>query len=94
MFYGGGGGHGGGPPGGGLGPRGLGGGGGGPGMFGAGSEGSKYNLEFSVNIRNIFNHINLGQPVTNLGSPLFGESNSVNGFSGYRRMDLMVRFSF
>jgi hypothetical protein len=93
MFYGGPGGRGGGPPGGGLGPRGLG-GGGGPGMFGGGSEGSKYNLEFSINARNVFNHINLGQPVANLGSPLFGQSNSVNGFSGYRKIDLMVRFSF
>jgi len=47
-----------------------------------------------VNVHNVFNHINLGQPVSNLGSPLFGESNSVNGWMGYRRMDLMVRFSF
>ncbi|HXJ95378.1 MAG TPA: carboxypeptidase regulatory-like domain-containing protein [Terriglobia bacterium] len=90
RFYGGGRGG----PGGGLGGRGLSGGAGGPGMFGGGSEGTKYSLEFSVNIRNIFNHINLGQPVSNLGSPLFGESNSVSGWTGYRRMDLMVRFSF
>lgn len=92
RFYGGRG-HGGGPAGG-LGPRGLS-GGGGPNPFGGGSENSKYSLEFSVNFHNIFNHINLGQPVGNLGSPLFGESNSVaSSFSGYRRMDLMVRFSF
>jgi hypothetical protein len=94
MFYGGGRGGPGGGPGGGLGGRGLGGGGGGPGMFGGGSEATKYSLEFSVNVHNVFNHINLGQPVSNLGSPLFGESNSVNGWMGYRRMDLMVRFSF
>jgi hypothetical protein len=94
--YGGGGPGGGrGGPGGGLGGRGLSGGGGGPGMFGGGgAENSKYSLEFSVNARNIFNHINLGQPVTNLGSPLFGESNTVNGFMGYRHIDMMVRFTF
>ena len=81
--------------GGGLGGRGLSGGGGGPGLFGGGgSENGRYSLEFSVNVRNVFNHVNLGQPVGNLGSPLFGQSNSVSGFSGYRRMDLMVRFNF
>ena len=89
RFYGGRGG-----PGGGLGGRGLSVGVGGPGMFGGGSENTKYSLEFSVNVHNVFNHINLGQPVANLGSPLFGESNNVNGWMGYRRMDLMVRFSF
>lgn len=87
RFYGGGDRHGG------LGGRGLS-GGGGPNPFGGGSESSKYSLEFSVNVHNVFNHINLGQPVANLGSPLFGESNSVSGWTGYRRMDLMVRFSF
>jgi hypothetical protein len=93
--FGGGGGRGG-PLGGGLGPRGLSGGGGGPGGFfgGGGSENGRYSLELSVNVRNIFNHVNLGPPVGNLGSPLFGQSNSVSGFSGYRRMDLMVRFNF
>lgn len=82
--------------GGGLGGRGLSGGGGGGGGFfgGGGSETGRYNLEFSANVRNIFNHVNLGPPVGNLGSPLFGESNSVSGFSGYRRMDFMVRFNF
>jgi hypothetical protein len=93
---GGGGGGGGRGPGGGLGGRGLGGGGGfGPGMFGGGgSENSRYTLEFDINVRNVFNNINLGQPVGNIGSPLFGQSNSVNGFMGYRRMDLQLRFSF
>jgi hypothetical protein len=85
----------GGPGGGGLGARGLSGGGGGGGFFGpSGSENGRYSLEFSVNARNVFNHVNLGTPVTNLGSPLFGQSNSVNGFIGYRRIDLMARFSF
>jgi len=78
--------------GGGLGGRGLS-GGGGFGGFG-GSETARYNLEFGINARNVFNTINLGLPVGNLGSPLFGQSNSVSGFAGYRRIDLMVRFSF
>ncbi len=77
-----------------LGGRGLSGGGAGPGMVGGGAENSRYSLEFNVNVRNAFNKINLGQPVGNLGSPLFGQSNSVNNFSGYRRLDLQVRFMF
>jgi len=91
--YGGGGGGRGGPQG--LGGRGLGGGGGGQGMFGGGgAENSRYSLEFSVNVRNVFNIINLGPPVGNIGSPLFGQSNTANGFMGYRHLDLQVRFNF
>jgi len=90
---GGGGGGRGGPSG--LGGRGLSGGGGGPGMFGGGgAESSRYSLEFSVNVRNVFNNINLGPPVGNVGSPLFGQSNTTNGFMGYRHLDLQVRFNF
>ena len=82
-------------PGGGLGGRGLGGGGGGPGMFGGGgAENSRFSLEFSVNVRNVFNNINLGAPVGNIGSPLFGQSNTVNDWMGYRHLDLQVRFNF
>jgi hypothetical protein len=81
-------------PGGGLGGRGLSGGGPGPGMFGGGAENSRFSLEFSANVRNVFNNINLGAPVGNLGSPLFGQSNSVNGWMGYRHLDLQVRFMF
>jgi hypothetical protein len=81
-------------PGGGLGGRGLSGGGPGPGMFGGGAENSRFSLEFSVNVRNVFNYINLGPPVGNVGSPYFGQSNSVNGWMGYRHLDLQVRFSF
>ena len=81
-------------PGGGLGGRGLSGGGPGPGLFGGGAENSRFSLEFSANVRNVFNYINLGPPVGNLGSPLFGQSNSVNGWMGYRHLDLQVRFIF
>jgi hypothetical protein len=101
--WGGGGDHGprGGGPGGGLGGRGLGGGGGMGGFFGGGApSNSPYNLEFSINARNVFNNVNLGTPVGNLGSPLFGHSNSLagQGFGGgsasNRRLELQVRFSF
>ena len=64
-------------------------------MFGGGgAENSRFSLEFSVNVRNVFNIINLGPPVGNIGSPLFGQSNTVNGFMGYRHLDLQVRFNF
>jgi uncharacterized membrane protein YgcG len=87
-------GPGGGGPGGSLGGRGLSGGGPGPGMFGGGAPNSRFSLEFSANVRNVFNNINLGQPVAIVGSPLFGQSNSVNGWMGYRHLDLQVRFMF
>ena len=97
---GGGGGRGG--PGGGGG--GFGGGGGGRGGGGRGE--SRYNLTFSVNFQNILNHANLGRPVGNLGSSLFGFStSSAGGFGGgggrgggtppYNRLiDAQIRFSF
>ena len=66
----------------------------GPGMFGGGAANSRFSLEFSVNVRNVFNVINLGPPVGNIGSPLFGQSNNVNGWMGYRHLDLQVRFNF
>ena len=84
--------HGPGGRGGGLGGRGL--SGGGPNLFAGGAENSRFSLEFSVNVRNVFNIINLGPPVGNIGSPLFGESNNVNGWQGYRHLDLQVRFNF
>jgi len=52
---------------------------------------------------NILNHTNLGNPVGNLGSLLFGQSTqTVGGFGGFgvgnpaynRRIDAQVRFSF
>ncbi|MGB9463606.1 MAG: carboxypeptidase regulatory-like domain-containing protein [Candidatus Acidiferrum sp.] len=96
---------GGGPMGGGTFGRGPGGGGeghgGGPGrggMFG-GASNSRYNLMFSVNVRNIFNNVNLGTPIGNLSSPLFGQANSLAGrpFSSptsNREIELQARFSF
>jgi hypothetical protein len=96
---------GGGPMGGGTFGRGPGGGGerhgGGPGrggMFG-GASNSRYNLMFSLNVRNAFNHVNLGTPIGNLSSPLFGQANSLAGrpFSSptsNREVELQARFSF
>ena len=63
------------------------------GLFG-GSETARYNLEFGINARNVFNTVNYGSPVGNLGSPLFGRSISAPGFAAYRHIDFMVRFSF
>lgn len=108
---GGGGGRGGGARGGG-GSRGGGGrggggrGGGGDGL--AGGEGSdgparRYNLNLSVNVQNLLNHTNLGTPIGNLSSPLFGQSNTtaggfgaggINQSAGNRRIELQARFTF
>jgi hypothetical protein len=95
--------------GGGGGPRGGGGGGGQRGGgFGGGAETAKrYNLTFSVSFQNILNHTNLGRPVGNLSSSLFGLSNSsAGGFGGFggrsgggsapynRLIEANIRFSF
>ena len=69
------------------------------GMFGGGGANKRYNLEFSIQARNIFNTVNLAPPVGNLSSPLFGHSNSLaGGFFGSstanRRVELGVRFMF
>jgi hypothetical protein len=89
----------GGPRGGGLGPQGLsGGGGGGPFGFG-GTTNRRYNLTLSISARNVFNNVNLGAPVGNLNSPIFGQANSIASFFGAgsaanRRIDLQARFTF
>jgi len=87
-------------PGGGGGRGGPGGGGGrGGGPFGGDNSGQKYSLTFAVAGRNIFNNVNLGNPVGVISSPIFGQSNSLAGgpfgSSSYnRRVDLQVTFSF
>lgn len=92
---GGGGGHGGhgGPPG--IGMGGMG------GMFGNPTTGKRYNLTLSVNARNLLNHVNPGPINGVLGTPLFGESNSLGGGFGAfsqngnnRRLELQARFQF
>src|SRR5208337_878823 len=88
---------GGGGPGGGLGPGGLsssGGRGGPPGM----NVSHRYNLTFGVGAMNAFNIVNLGAPVGQLSSPLFGRSNSLAAFGppggGNRLIDFQLTFSF
>ena len=95
-----GGGHGpggGGPPGGGLGPGGLSGGGGPPRFDQAVPR--RYSLTFAAMTRNVFNNVNLAQPVGVLQSPLFGKSNALAGgfFSSpasNRSIDLQLMFNF
>jgi hypothetical protein len=89
---------GGGGPGGGLGPGGLsssGGRGGPPGQ----NVSYRYNLTLGIGAMNAFNIVNLGAPVGQLSSPVFGKSNSLaGGFGppggGNRRIDFQVMFSF
>lgn len=93
--------HGGGPgrggPGGGLGPGGLS-GSGGPPHFSQ-SVPRRYSINFAAMARNVFNNVNLSQPVGVLQSPLFGKSTSLAGgfFSSAasnRSIDLQVSFNF
>jgi hypothetical protein len=73
-------------------------GGGGP-FGGAEKSNQRYNLTFSANARNIFNHVNPAPPIGNLSSALFGQSTALAGGvfntqSANRRVDLQVMFSF
>jgi hypothetical protein len=82
----------------GLGKGGLGGGG------GASKEAKRYSMQFSVNLQNMFNRVNLQQPEGNLSSLYFGQSLGLNGFGGFgapgsagagnRRIIGRVRFNF
>ena len=101
-----------GAPAGGRGPGGPGAGGppmagmgGGP--VGGGGGAGRYSLTLSLNVQNLFNHVNLGNPVGSLSSTNFGQSlglaGSFGGFggggggstgAGNRRIYLNVRFSF
>ncbi len=81
----------------GLGGRGLSSGGGGP-RFGSSSD-RRYQVSLGVMARNVFNKVNLGTPIGNVTSSLFGQSNSLaggffNNQSANRMINLFVRFSF
>ncbi len=94
---GGGGPGGGGPPGGGLGPGGLSGSNGPPRFDQAAPR--KYSLNFTAMARNVFNNVNLAQPVGVLESQLFGKSNALSGgfFSSpasNRSINLQMSFNF
>jgi hypothetical protein len=80
------------------------GGGGGGQRSGNDDDESPYKIEFSVNVRNLFNRTNRGTPIGNLRSQLFGQSVSLAGGFGFgggggqaagnRRIELEVSFSF
>jgi hypothetical protein len=62
---------------------------------------NRTSITVSVQGSNIFNHTNAGSPIGNLGSPLFGISNSSAGDwgvgsnqAGNRRLEAMVYFAF
>lgn len=84
-------------PGGGGGMR-----GGGFGGFGGGGGRKPYNLNLSINANNLFNKVNLGNPVGSLTSSRFGQSTgTAGGFGGFggggggaRRIDVGLRFSW
>jgi uncharacterized membrane protein YgcG len=95
----------GGPGGGGGGSRGGGGprgplfGGGPGGMMSGPSTDRRYNLTLGVNVRNVFNKVNLANPSGILGSSFFDVPNSLErgpfSTSGaVRRIDLQATFSF
>jgi hypothetical protein len=83
------------------------GGGGGFGGFGGGSN-KPYNLTLGINVRNIFNTVNLCPEQGTLTSPFFGKSIATCGGGGFgffgggfggsssanRRVDLSVRFNW
>ena len=61
-----------------------------------------YKVILSVQMQNLFNHTNLGTPIGNLSSPIFGQSNWNAGDYGFgggnpagnRRIEAQIRFSF
>jgi hypothetical protein len=60
----------------------------------------RYNLTLGVGAMNVFNIVNLGTPVGELSSPLFGKYNSLAGGAfgppggGNRIVDSQLAFSF
>ena len=56
---------------------------GGGGGFGGASTAGRYSVILSLNVRNIFNNVNLATPVGNLGSPFFGESTGLSAGGGF-----------
>lgn len=90
------------------GPGGGGGGGmmrGGMGGFGGGDARKPYNLSVGINVSNLFNIVNLGNPIGSLNSSRFGQSTSTGGsfggFGGFgggngpnRRIELNARFNW
>lgn len=76
-------------------------------MMGGGgnSTARKYNLTFSLNANNLLNTTNAGNPIGNMSSTLFGNTNSIGGGFGFgpmgssssafnRKIEAQIRFSF
>jgi hypothetical protein len=59
-----------------------------------------YKLSVAVSVNNLFNHTNPGQPIGNLSSDLFGQSNTTSSEGAFgnstsnRRVNFIVRFNF
>jgi Carboxypeptidase regulatory-like domain len=59
----------------------------------------RYNLTFNISARNVLNVVNLATPNGVLGSPFFGQANSLatgpfSSVGSNRRIDLQVQFTF
>jgi hypothetical protein len=57
----------------------------------------RYTLNFNVDVNNVFNHLNQGNYVGNLSSPLFGQSTGIYLFrdtSNNRRVQFGTQFNF
>jgi len=72
--------------------------GGGP-MLGGASTDRRYNLTLGMNVRNVFNKVNLANPSGVLGSAFFAVPNALQGGpfstgSAVRRIDFQATFSF
>ncbi len=78
-------------------------GGGGGGPSGGDEDEARFTLDFTVQVRNLFNRTNLSNPVGNLRSPFFGRSTSTAGGFGFgggssdagnRRVEFELQFEF
>jgi len=57
----------------------------------------QYNVNFNIDVNNVFNHLNQGGFVGNLSSPLFGQSTSIylsRDTSNNRRVQFGMQFNF
>jgi hypothetical protein len=52
------------------------------------------NLELRMEVQNLFNHVNLGQPESFAGSGNFGKINGTNGNAVQRNVQFALRFAF
>ena len=69
-------------------------------MGGGQRNARRYSVTFNVQVRNLFNNVNLATPQGTIGSRFFDRSNGLGGaFGGQsqsanRRIDLQAMFSF